>query len=79
LSKITAPAPAPTIFLVCFRKNQTFSWFYKIFMLFKDIPVINCQKVFLGSVAEPHDFHAATAPGENFDAVPTPAPTLLYM
>jgi hypothetical protein len=30
----------------------------------------------LGSVAEPHDFHAAAAPGENFDAVPAPAPNL---
>jgi hypothetical protein len=63
LSKITAPAPAPTIFLVYFRKNQTFSWFYKIFMLFKDI--INCQKVLLGSVADP----------DHFDADPDPDPT----
>jgi hypothetical protein len=35
------------------------------------------------SVAEPHHFYAATAPGKNFDAapapaVPAPAPTLLY-
>jgi hypothetical protein len=28
------------------------------------------------SVAEPHKFYAAPAPGENFDAAP--APTLLY-
>jgi hypothetical protein len=28
------------------------------------------------SVAEPHHFYAAPAPGENFDAAP--APTLLY-
>jgi hypothetical protein len=28
------------------------------------------------SVAEPHHFYAA--PGENFDAAPAPAPTLLY-
>jgi hypothetical protein len=33
------------------------------------------------SVAEPHNFYAAPAPGENFDAAPAapaPAPTLLY-
>jgi hypothetical protein len=35
------------------------------------------------SVAEPHDFYAAPAPGKNFDAAPAasapaPAPTLLY-
>jgi hypothetical protein len=35
------------------------------------------------SVAEPHQFYAAPAPGENFDAAPAvpapaPAPTLLY-
>jgi hypothetical protein len=29
------------------------------------------------SVAEPHHFYAAQAPGENFDAAPAPAPTLL--
>jgi hypothetical protein len=35
----------------------------------------------LSSVAEPHYFYAAPAPGENFDAAPAaadPAPTLLY-
>jgi hypothetical protein len=31
------------------------------------------------SVAEPHQFYAAPAPGKNFDAAPAaPAPTLLY-
>jgi hypothetical protein len=33
------------------------------------------------SVAEPHHFYAAPAPGKNYDAVPAvpaPAPTLLY-
>jgi hypothetical protein len=30
------------------------------------------------SVAEPHHFYAAPAPGENFDAALAPAPTLLY-
>jgi hypothetical protein len=33
------------------------------------------------SVAEPHHFYAAPAPGRNFDAGPAlaaPAPTLLY-
>jgi hypothetical protein len=30
------------------------------------------------SVAEPHHFYAAPAPGKNFDAAPAPAPTLLY-
>jgi hypothetical protein len=29
-------------------------------------------------VAEPHHFYAAPAPGENFDAAPALAPTLLY-
>jgi hypothetical protein len=32
----------------------------------------------LSSVAEPHHFYAAPAPGENFDAAPAPAPTLLH-
>jgi hypothetical protein len=32
----------------------------------------------VSSVAEPHQFYAAPAPGENFDAAPAPAPTLLY-
>jgi hypothetical protein len=30
------------------------------------------------SVAEPHHFYAALAPGKIFDAAPAPAPTLLY-
>jgi hypothetical protein len=30
------------------------------------------------SVAEPHHFYAAPAPGKNFDAAPAPTPTLLY-
>jgi hypothetical protein len=32
------------------------------------------------SVAEPHHFYVAPAPGKNFDAAPAsvPAPTLLY-
>jgi hypothetical protein len=30
------------------------------------------------SVVEPHNFSVALAPGENFDAAPAPAPTLLY-
>jgi hypothetical protein len=33
----------------------------------------------IGSVAEPHHFYAAPAPGKNFDAAPAPAPTLLYI
>jgi hypothetical protein len=35
----------------------------------------------LCSVAEPHHFYAAPAPGKNFDpapAAPAPSPTLLY-
>jgi hypothetical protein len=37
----------------------------------------------ISSVAEPHHFYAAPAPGKNFDAAlapaaPAPAPTLLY-
>jgi hypothetical protein len=32
--------------------------------------------VIISSVAEPHHFYAAPAPGKNFDAAP--APTLLY-
>jgi hypothetical protein len=31
------------------------------------------------SVAEQHHFYAAPAQGENFDAAPAPAPTLLYV
>jgi hypothetical protein len=30
------------------------------------------------SVAEARHFYAAPAPGKNFDAVPAPAPTLLF-
>jgi hypothetical protein len=35
----------------------------------------------MSSVAEPHHFYAAPAPGKNFDAAPAalvPAPTPLY-
>jgi hypothetical protein len=42
-------------------------------------------RAIFSSVAEPHHFYAAPAPGENFDAapapaapVPAPAPTLLH-
>jgi hypothetical protein len=38
-------------------------------------------KLHFWSVAEPHQFYAAPAPGENFDAATAPAapaPTLLY-
>jgi hypothetical protein len=45
----------------------------------------NQRMVQLTSVAEPHHFYAAPAPGKNFDAAPAaltpapaPAPTLLY-
>jgi hypothetical protein len=35
-------------------------------------------KLHFRSVAEPHQFYAALAPGENFDVAPAaPAPTLL--
>jgi hypothetical protein len=37
---------------------------------------IRIQNSLKSSVAEPHHFYAAPAPGENFDAAP--APTLLY-
>jgi hypothetical protein len=30
------------------------------------------------SVADPHHFYAAPAPGKNFDAAAAPAPSLLY-
>jgi hypothetical protein len=39
------------------------------------------KEVVSTSVAEPHHFYAAPAPGVNFDtapAAPAPAPTLLY-
>jgi hypothetical protein len=47
------------------------------------IPVshISYVRVNFSSVAEPHHFYAAPAPGKNFDAAPAPAalaPTLLY-
>jgi hypothetical protein len=32
----------------------------------------------INSVAEPHNFYAAPAPGMNFDAALSPAPILLY-
>jgi hypothetical protein len=37
----------------------------------KKIPVFS-------SVAEPHHFYVAPAPGKIFDAAPAPAPTLFY-
>jgi hypothetical protein len=41
--------------------------------------IINEIATVLPSVAEPHNFYAAPAPGKNFDAAPAaPAPTLLY-
>jgi hypothetical protein len=41
------------------------------------------KKIVSTSVAEPHHFNAAPAPGKNFDAAPAPAapapaPTLMY-
>jgi hypothetical protein len=37
------------------------------------------EAILLTSVAEPHNFYAAPAPGKNFDAAPAaPAPALLY-
>jgi hypothetical protein len=42
---------------------------------------VTTAEALLSSVAEPHHFYAAPAPGENFDAAPAspaPAPTLLY-
>jgi hypothetical protein len=43
----------------------------------------NIRMSIFSSVAEPHHFYAAPAPGKNFDAAPdpadpAPAPTLLY-
>jgi hypothetical protein len=45
----------------------------------------NVKSSVLCSIVEPHNFHAAPAPGKNFDAAPAapsapaaPAPTLLY-
>jgi hypothetical protein len=47
-------------------KKGNFSWFL----------VISLKS----SVAEPHHFYAAPAPGTNFDAAPAaPAPPLLYI
>jgi hypothetical protein len=37
----------------------------------------NGSLVFI-SVLEPHQYHMALTPGKNFDAAPTPVPTLLY-
>jgi hypothetical protein len=36
------------------------------------------KKICKTSVAEPHHFYAAPAPGKNFDAAPALAPTLFY-
>jgi hypothetical protein len=33
------------------------------------------KKMVSTSLAEPHHFYAAPAPGENFDVAPAPAPT----
>jgi hypothetical protein len=42
------------------------------------ITYIYCNTEVASSVAEPHHFYAAQAPGKNFDAAPAPAPTPLY-
>jgi hypothetical protein len=52
----------------------------------RQIPTQTTLKVYCNeknSVAEPHHFYAAPAPGKNFDAAPAPlapapAPTLFY-
>jgi hypothetical protein len=36
----------------------------------------SCSGIILSSVAEPHHYYAAPAPGKNFDVAP--APSLLY-
>jgi hypothetical protein len=44
------------------------------------LTIITNPTILTSSVAEPHNFYAAPAPGENFDAAPAPAPspTLMY-
>jgi hypothetical protein len=52
--------------------------FFIQFFIFKEIFIFFLPK---NSVAEPHHFYAAPAPGKIFDAAPdqaAPAPTLLY-
>jgi hypothetical protein len=51
------------------------------FLIFFALTVFRNCCVIRISVAEPHHFYAAPAPGKNFDAAPAPAapaPTLLY-
>jgi hypothetical protein len=48
-----------------------------------EIFILCIIRVLVSSVAEPHHFYAAPAPGKNFDAAPAPAapapaPTLFY-
>jgi hypothetical protein len=51
--------------------------FAKIFVFVKNYCKYVCV---LDSVAKPHRFYAAPAPGENFDLAPAaPAPTLLHI
>jgi hypothetical protein len=40
--------------------------------------MIAYDMLLFSSVAKPHHFYAAPAPGKNFDGAPAPAPTLLY-
>jgi hypothetical protein len=41
-------------------------------------PAAVTDGLFQHQCAEPHHFYAAPAPGNNFDAAPASAPTLLY-
>jgi hypothetical protein len=59
-----------------FRETFLFKHMYK-----DDMQLIVNSYALRSSVAEPHNFYAAPAPGKNFDAAPAPAapaPTLLY-
>jgi hypothetical protein len=58
-------------------RDTKISWLAKLPADSKEAKVITI-KILKFSVAEPHHFYAAPAPGKNFDAAPAPAPTLLY-
>jgi hypothetical protein len=55
--------------------ENTFTMNFIFFFIFEDYEVFTAYTV-IPSVADPHHFYAAPAPGKNFD--PAPAPTLLY-
>jgi hypothetical protein len=73
---------AQNAYLLKHKNEDLFSLFVQLNMTMKMSSLKNNEYDFISteciSVAEPHHFYAAPAPGENLDAAPALAPTLLY-